>query len=769
MTANVITYRGRSAAREVGKALGLDQALVDRLAKVMNQFEFVDPDDTHRPQLAAAGLDAGDRRVQHFARLWQQMQDLPRHLGQHSGGMVICQGELSSVVPLENASMPGRVVVQWDKDDCADMGLIKVDLLGLGMMAVLQDAIRLVNAMPVSRQLGTRQCGSTGTDPRRNAQNCRTRLRTVEPAPTPPVSISPIFPQTIPPSTRCCRRPTPIGVFQVESRAQMATLPRLKPTCFYDLVVQVAIIRPGPIVGQMVHPYLNRRAGREPVGLRPPAARADAEAHARRAAVPGAAAAHGDGRRRVHRRPGRGAAPRDGLQAIREEDEAARSALLREGMAKNGITGEAADRIVLSITSFALYGFPESHAASFALIAYASAYLKVHYPAAFYTALLNNQPMGFYHPATLVKDAQRRGVRFAPIDVQVSDWDCTVKDDGTIRLGPALRQRIARGGRKGDCRAPTGVGKRESRSRKSTARSRVACPKCGCDDASMIEGSGRRPTPDSADSRLPIRQCFCNVCSHQWVGGGRRSGASARSTIWCASSACAATRSTMLAEIGALNSFGLDRRSALWQVERAVRPAGELFEEAEAAALEPSRLNRHAQSESPIANQQSSISHQSAIGNRAMDAAAQPAASDDAEERLVADYAGTGLTIGPHPMTFRRHELSMRGVLRAIDLPRARTGRRVRTAGMVITRQRPGTAKGFVFLTLEDETGVANIIVRPDFYATTRLMVIESPFLLVEGMLQTEDGVTSIRAERVQRLEGLSEDSGRVARLSLTA
>ena len=427
--------------------------------------------------------------------------------------------------------------------------------------------------------------------------------------------------------------------------------------------------------------------------------------------------------------------------------------LLREGMAKNGITGATADRIILSITSFALYGFPESHAASFALIAYASAYLKVHYPAAFYTALLNNQPMGFYHPATLVKDAQRRGVRFGAIDVQVSDWDCTVEEDGTVRLGlryvSGLRAEVGKS--IAARRRESGTGSRESGEHLSGGG--MVCPKCGCDDASMIEGSSshsRGPTPDS-------RSLFCNVCSHEW----------------CVSPALRRFRSidelvrvvglrrdevTTLAEVGALNSFGMDRRSALWQAERAVRPAGELFEEAEAAAPGESSIAQSSitQSNPPITNHsipQQSPDLQSPIGN------GSPLPSMTEEERLIADYAGSGLTIGRHPMAFRRHDLSMRGVLRAIDLPRARPGRRVRTAGMVITRQRPGTAKGFVFLTLEDETGIANVIIRPDVYAATRLVVVESPFLLVEGVLQNQDGVTSIRAERLQRLEGLSPDA----------
>ncbi len=407
MTANVITYRGKSAAREVGKALDLDPVHIDRLAKVMHNFEFKDADDSLARNMQTAGVDAQQPQVQHFARLWQQMQDLPRHLGQHSGGMVICQGALSSVVPLENASMPGRVVVQWDKEDCADMGLIKVDLLGLGMMSALQDAFTIINAEP---------------DP-----------PTPGPAPRRPLDMASIPPDD-PVVYAMLQAADTVGLFQVESRAQMATLPRLKPTCFYDLVVQVAIIRPGPIVGQMVHPYLDRRAGREPVAydhplLEPVLKRTLGvplfqEQLLRMAMV---VAGFTGGQAEDLRRAMGFKRSEKRMKQIEVQ--------LREGMAARGISGAVADRIVLSISSFALYGFPESHAASFALIAYASAYLKAHYPAAFYTALLNNQPMGFYHPATLVKDAQRRGVRFAPIDVQESAWDCTVGADGTIRLG----------------------------------------------------------------------------------------------------------------------------------------------------------------------------------------------------------------------------------------------------------------------------------------------------------------------------------------------
>ena len=779
MTANVITYRGKSAAREVGKALNLDMSQIDRLAKVMHNFEFKDDDDTLAKNMRDTGVDATRPEIVHFARLWQQMQDLPRHLGQHSGGMVISQGALSSVVPLENASMPGRVVVQWDKEDCADMGLIKVDLLGLGMMAALQDSLAIINTNPAR----------------------------------PEVDLAHL-PQDDAAIWKMLQTADTIGLFQVESRAQMATLPRLKPATFYDLVVQVAIIRPGPIVGQMVHPFLDRRAGREPVVydhplLEPVLKRTLGvplfqEQLLRMAMV---VAGFTGGQAEDLRRAMGFKRSEKRMRAIEVQ--------LRAGMAERGITGEVADRIVLSITSFALYGFPESHAASFALIAYASAYLKAHYPAAFYTALLNNQPMGFYHPATLVKDAQRRGVRFTPVDVQESDWDCRVDVDGSIRLGlrfvSGLRADVGRMiSRAGLGSRGSGLGQpREDLggARPSAARAErppMRCPKCGCDDPSMLEVSvdgqmlplrvaERSPSygaraSGSPESRAPGPETlFCNVCSHQWTepGHGRRF-----RSIEDLVRATGMRRDevTVLAEIGALNSLGYDRRSALWQAERLVRPAGELFahdderEEwgqdadpglgARVPGLEEPGLGTRGSGAGGGVDAErvdlSSFSQARQVSATSADSrkpeprvpgpesrSSSPLLEMSAGERLVADYAGTGLTVGPHPMAFRRHELSTKGVVRAIDLPHVKSGRRVRTAGMVITRQRPGTAKGFVFLTLEDETGVSNVIIRPDVYARDKAIVVESPFLLVEGWLQVQDGVTAIKAERLQRLDGL--------------
>jgi len=695
MTANVITYRSRSAAREVGKALSLDEDAIDRLAKVMNHFEFTDPNDTFGRNLASVGLSLDMPRMRTFAELWYRIQDLPRHLGQHSGGMVICQGALDAVVPLEPASMPGRVVVQWDKDDCADMGIVKVDLLGLGMMAVLQDAIELVNNGGQLSVASCQRAPSMPTTDNRQPTTDHRQLTTFDLAHLPPDD---------PAVYELLQKADTVGVFQVESRAQMATLPRLKPACFYDLVVQVAIIRPGPIVGDMVHPYLNRRAGREPVvplhpSLEPVLARTLGvplfqEQLLRMAMV--AAGFTGGQAEELRRAMGF----KRSEQRMRQIE-----VQLRAGMAKNGIIGETAERIITSITSFALYGFPESHAASFALLAYASAYLKVHYPAAFYAALLNNQPMGFYHPATLVKDAQRRGVRFHPIDVQESDWLSRIEADGAIRLGlmyvNGLRKDV------GQTIAAIGRG-----ANLSSSRAPHECPKCGSDDDSMIEA-------------VRDGTYFCNTCAHEWDVALPLAGRFASIEDLVRRTGLRRDELMTLADIGALNAFTNERRSALWQVERVVRRAGELFEEG-------------------VRDRGSEDSHETD----------SPLPSMTAGERLQADYAGMGLTIGPHPMALRRDEMAVRGVLRACDLPQARDGRRVRVAGMVITRQRPGTAKGFVFLTLEDETGISNVIIRPDLFDRARMTVLRQPFLLVEGVLQHQDGVLSIRAERLQGIEG---------------
>src|SRR6202795_391191 len=386
MTANVITYRNRMAAREMGKALGFDADTLKRISAAVATWEFRDEHDALDRRLCDAGLDLKHPRIRKYFELCLAVQDLPRHLGQHSGGMVICQGRLDSVVPLEPASMPGRVVVQWDKEDCADMGIVKVDLLGLGMMAVLKDSIELVSKhYPDQVDLAH-------------------------------------LPQDDAAVYSALQKADTIGLFQVESRAQMSCLPRLRPKRFYDIVVQVAIIRPGPIVGNMVNPFLKRRQGRQEVTYPHPSLE---PVLARTLGVPlfqeqllriAMIAANFSGGEAEDLRRAMGFKR---SQARMREIEAK----LRAGMTQNGISPKAQEEIILSITSFALYGFPESHAASFALIAYASAYLKCRYLAAFTAALLNNQPMGFYSPATIVKDSQRHGLKMLPVDVTVSEWN----------------------------------------------------------------------------------------------------------------------------------------------------------------------------------------------------------------------------------------------------------------------------------------------------------------------------------------------------------
>ncbi|MFI5102039.1 MAG: DNA polymerase III subunit alpha [Terriglobales bacterium] len=390
MTANVITYRNRMATREMGKVLGFDEDTLKRISAAVATWEFKDENDALDRRLRDAGLDLTHPRIRKYFELCLAAQDLPRHLGQHSGGMVICEGRLDSVVPLEPASMPGRVVVQWDKEDCADMGIIKVDLLGLGMMTALKDSLELI----------------------RNHYHEEVDLARLPPD-------DPVVYSTL-------QKADTVGMFQVESRAQMACLPRLKPERFYDIVVQVAIIRPGPIVGNMVNPFLKRRQGREAVTYPHPSLET---VLGRTLGVPlfqeqllrmAMITANFTGGEAEELRRAMGFKRSEARMKVIEEK-------LRAGMTRNGICGETQEQIIQSITSFALYGFPESHAASFALIAYASAYLKCHYLAAFTAALLNNQPMGFYHPATIVKDAQRHGLKMLPMDVTQSDWKCTLE------------------------------------------------------------------------------------------------------------------------------------------------------------------------------------------------------------------------------------------------------------------------------------------------------------------------------------------------------
>jgi len=522
--------------------------------------------------------------------------------------MVVAMGRLDEVVPLEPASMPGRVVVQWDKDDCADLGVVKVDLLGLGMLAAIEEAIPMI----------------------------RTHEKTE-------VDLAHL-PQDDPAVYRMLNAADTVGLFQVESRAQMASLPRNAPRCFYDIVVQVAIIRPGPIVGGMVRPFFERRQGRaevvypdpclEPILKRTLGVPLFQEQILKMAMV--AAGFTGGQAEELRRAMGfkRSVERMDSIEAR-----------LRKGMEERGIRPEARDQIVKSITSFALYGFPESHAASFALIAYASAYLKAHHPAAFLASLLNAWPMGFYHPATLVKDAQLHGTGVWPVDVTLSGWKSRWEKGG-VRLG----MRFVKG-----LKQETG---------EAVERAQAASPFHSIDDLAR---------------RCRLRDGELELLAHA----------------------------------GALAAFGRTRRAALWQVAKVAREAGPLFAEIPTDDPNPSPLPEM----SPI-------------------------------EETRADYATTEITTGPHMLAHLRKSLSRRGVLSARELTRQKDGDRVTAAGAVIVRQRPGTAKGFVFLTMEDETGMLQAIVRPDLFREQRAVVVGSGALVVKGKLQRQDGSLSVRAER---------------------
>jgi error-prone DNA polymerase len=624
MTATVITYRDRSATREVAKVFGYSEEQVDKLARQLGTWTYdVSQGDKKgfAGELAAAGFDPEEPRLKKFSDLWVRIHNFPRHLGQHTGGMVIAAGRLDEVVPLEPASMPGRVVIQWDKDDCADLGIIKVDLLGLGMLAALEEMVPTI----------------------RTREGIQVDL----------AHLPPDDPKVY----RMLQKADTVGVFQVESRAQMASLPRNHPTRFYDIVIQVGIIRPGPIVGNLASPYFERRNGRQPVVYPHPSLEPILE---RTLGVPifqeqllrvaMVAAGFSGGEAEELRRAMGSKRSVERMNAIVDK--------LRRGMNARGITGKPQDDIVQGITSFALYGFPESHAASFALIAYASAYLKAHHPTAFYLGILNSWPMGFYHPATLIKDAQRHGGEVRPVDIQSSGYKCRWEDReegqepvGAIRLGFKFVKGL---------RAKTAL---------------------------AIEAEqAKAPFSDAEDL---VRRCTLHTDELQ-----------------------------NLAAVGALASFGLTRRAALWQVARLGKPAGPLLD-------------------------------------RLPDPEPSPLPEMTPVEETTADYAGIQLTLGPHPLSYMREELNKKGVTPSAGLESLSNGAKVRTAGSVIVRQRPGTAKGLLFLTLEDETGMSQAVVPPDLLQKHRKLIVGSPGLIVEGVLQKRDGTISIKGERFWSLKEL--------------
>ena len=610
MVCESITYRGRMAVRDAARVLGFSMEQSDRLSLEVDRGGAVEAARSLAEGGAVrAGLDPGDPRTHALIRVVRGLDDLPRHRSIHVGGFVLSARPLGELVPIETASMPDRTIIQWDKDDLDLPGFIKFDLLGLGMLTLLGDAIHTIR---------------------------RTRGVHLDLAALPPDD-----PEVY---DMICAADT-VGVFQIESRAQMNTLPRVRPRCFYDLVVEVALIRPGPIQGDMVHPYLRRRNGEEPVTYLDPRLEPILK---RTLGVPlfqeqgmkvavvlaGFTPAQADNMRRAM-----------GFKRSHRKMEEVREDLVR-GLAANGVTPEISEQVLKHLTAFANYGFPESHSASFALLVYASCYLKHYYAPEFYAALLNAQPMGFYSPATIVNDARRHDVRVLPVDLASSEWASTLEPTDGVGGEPALRIGV---------HLVRGLG---SRARDRLQQAREDGPFTSVED--VVRRSGLGP------SELRV-----------------------------------------LAEAGAFETLWPGRRDALWELLRQARgDAGPL------AARRP-------EVKSPL----------------------RPLTS---LERVAADYRCVGLSAEGHPMESLRTTLAGRGVLTAQQLQKVPGGRVVEVAGMVICRQRPGTAKGVMFITLEDETGLANFVVMPNVREQLGLVLRRHPLLLIRGRVENDQGVVNV-------------------------
>ncbi|MGH8530353.1 MAG: error-prone DNA polymerase [Nevskiales bacterium] len=612
IAATVITYRPRSAIRDVGKALGLSLDQVDALAKAMYWF---DRPGELAERLRELGFDPQSRRLRQMIQLVNTIIRFPRHLSQHVGGFVISEQPLATLVPVENAAMPERTIIQWDKEDLETLGLLKVDVLALGMLSVIRRALDFVAQ-------------------RKNR----------------PFAMADI-PQNDKATYEMIGRGETIGVFQIESRAQMSMLPRLKPEKFYDLVIEIAIVRPGPIQGGMVHPYLKRRQGLEPVSY----PNQDLEAVlGRTLGVPlfqeqvmqiaMVAAGFSPGEADQVRRSMAAWQRKGGLEHLRER--------LLGGMAQRGYTPEFAEQIYQQILGFGSYGFPESHSASFALLAYASAWLKRHEPAAFLAALLNSQPMGFYQPAQLVNEAKRAGVAVRPVDVLISDWDCMLEPSHSEH--PAVRLGLRMVG-----------GLPEVEARRIAAVCRTRSIRC-VDELAY-----------AAD--IPTRSL------------------------------------QVLADGGALQSLAGHRHASRWAASGVEYLPGML---AQASASEP------------------------------LPALTAPSEGED----ILDDYRSLGLTLGRHPLALLRSRLQNRRCLSAAALAQQRSGQFVRVAGIVTHRQRPETASGVLFMTLEDETGYAQIIVWPRVLDAQRQVVLGSSLMLVQGQLQIEQSVIHVVARKIENL-----------------
>jgi error-prone DNA polymerase len=664
MVSEIISYRGKSALREVGKVFGLSLEQVDRLSELVSWWDKLE--ETPPERIRACGFDPDDGRVRQVLALSHAIQGFPRHLSIHVGGFVLSAEPLVDVAPVEPATMPKRTVIPWDKDDLDTLGFFKVDVLALGMLTAIRKALAFVHGphcgLPPSGQ-GAAASGEGGL--------CAIDQLARIPAEDPLVYDA------------LCAADT-VGVFQIESRAQMAMLPRLKPRRFYDLVVEVAIVRPGPIQGGMVHPFLRRRSGQEPIDMPHPSLAPILERtlgvplfqeQVMQLAISGAGYTGGeaDQLRRdmaAWRRNGKLARHRDKLLA---------------GFEKTGLTREFGERLYQSIQGFGEYGFPESHAASFALLVYASSWLKVHHPAAFAAALINSQPMGFYSPGTIVKDAERHGVDVLPVRVDASDWDCTLEGPMPVawdHLPPLPPSPPLRG-------SGSELGGQDKALRLGLR---------------LVRSLGQEPglRIEVARKQRPFASVEDLVSRARLDKGDLEA----------------------LAQAGALVAFGLGRREAMWKV-RAPRER-ELFAGVELGDAMP----------------------------------ALPALSR--AEQLVLDYESTGVAVGDHAMKVARPHLP-RGTKSAKDLNDVPHGTRVTTAGMVICRQRPGTASGVVFVTMEDETGFINLILWPRTFEAMRHVATTSSMLLAYGKVERQGDVIYVVPDRLEPLRlmavpGMSRD-----------
>ena len=644
LTATVITYRPRSAVRDLGKALGLDLTQVDALAK---SLAWWDGQQVVAERFGELGLDANAPVMRHLRGLLDVLIGFPRHLSQHTGGFVIARNDLRTLVPVENAAMPERTVIQWDKNDLERLGLLKVDVLALGMLTAIRKGLALINAFRGSR-----------------------------------LGMADIPPEDPAVYDMICRADT-VGVFQIESRAQMAMLPRMRPRTFYDLVIEVAIVRPGPIQGGMVHPYLRRRQGKDPITYPSEAVK---EVLERTLGVPifqeqvmqlaVAAAGFSLGEADQLRRAMAAWKRRGGLEPFERR--------LIEGMAERGYDEGFARQIFHQIQGFGEYGFPESHSASFALLVYVSAWLKCHEPAAFTAAVLNSLPMGFYAPAQLVRDARSHGVEVRPVDVNASAWDCTLEPGAEAVDKPALRLgfRLIKG-------FSQDVAMRLVRAREKHFR-----------------------PPKTVKGGMFAGQPFAHVDELARVAGLSR------------------TELEHLAVAGALQGLVGHRHRARWQVG-GVETGGELLTEPRFTEAEPMLR------------------------------------APTEAEGLVADYKKLGLTLGRHPLVLLRSRLERFRLSTAAELNLAPHGALRRSAGLVINRQRPGTASGVIFMTLEDETGYINLVVWPWVVEKQRREVLHARLLVVYGKVEKEGEVVHLVANRLVdktsllgRLETRSRDFG---------